>query len=454
MKHLTVIIVSALGMLFAGCAGMWPFSEHEGYVKVQGSHFTLNDRPYYYAGTNLWYGAYLGSPGATGDRPRLKRELDSLSELGVTNLRILAGSEYSHKIRSVKPAILRSPESVDDSLLLGLDFVLAEMAKRKMKAVLYLTNYWEWSGGMSQYVAWADSTPTLDPEVDGWAKFMNYSAGFYRNEKANALFRAYVKRIVTRVNTFNGRMYMHDPSIMSWQLANEPRPGTDGPEGEANIPSYSRWIDQTAAYLHSLDTNHLVSSGNEGLAGSVLSQECYLTAHASRSIDYLTMHVWPLNWGWFDPKRFEQTLPSSQEKAIAYIGKHLGYARALNKPIVLEEFGLGRDTGAFAPGSPTTARDRYFKCIYGVIYDSARAGSPMAGSNFWAWGGEGRTQNADYMWKAGDSFVGDPPQEPQGVNSIFDTDRSTLSIITAHARLMNRLGSADSLSAQTPFVKR
>jgi mannan endo-1,4-beta-mannosidase len=30
-------------------------------------------------------------------------------------------------------------------------------------------------------------------------------------------------------------------------------------------------------------------------------------------------------------------------------------------------------------------------------------------------------------------FVGDPPQEPQGANSVFDCDATTLEIIRAHA---------------------
>ena len=67
------------------------------------------------------------------------------------------------------------------------------------------------------------------------------------------------------------------------------------------------------------------------------------------------------------------------------------------------------------------------------------AGDAIAGSNFWAWGGTGRTTNADSMWKAGDSFVGDPPQEPQGLYCVFDSDTSTVGIIAAHARQMSEV---------------
>ena len=435
-----------LAAIFSSCSTFVPKEEQDAFVRVSGTHFTRNGRPYYYAGTNLWYGCYLGSPGETGDRPRLLRELDSLHAIGLDNLRVLAGSEASKKLRAVQPAIVRRPGEVNDSLLQGLDFLLAEMAKRHMKGVLYLTNYWEWSGGMSEYVAWADNSHALDPETDGWGKFMDYSATFYQNEKANGYFRSYVKSVVTRKNTVNGRVYADDPAIMSWQLANEPRPGTGGADAPNILPYYYRWIDGTAGYIKSLDTNHLVCSGNEGLAGSIQSPECVLTAHRSHNIDYLTIHLWPLNWGWFNPQKFEETLPPSIEKATDYIAKHIQYARELNKPMVMEEFGLGRDSGAYAQGTPTTARDRYYAKILSILYDSAQAGTPVAGSNFWGWGGEGKSQNADFMWKKGDPFTGDPPQEPQGRNSIFISDMSTIAIIRDHAMKMNRLGIADSIS--------
>ena len=37
------------------------------------------------------------------------------------------------------------------------------------------------------------------------------------------------------------------------------------------------------------------------------------------------------------------------------------------------------------------------------------------------------------MWRPGDDFTGDPPQEPQGRNSVFATDASTLEILKTYA---------------------
>ncbi len=452
VKILSIFAVLCSILFLQGCAGLWPFGEERHFVQVRGTQFMINDQPYYYAGTNFWYGCYIGSPGSTGNRERLRKELDSLVANGITNLRVLGGSETGG-LRSVKPAIISKPGVYDDSLMLGLDYLLAEMEKRNMKAVIYFSNFWEWSGGFSEYISWANGTSPFDPEKDGWDKFMTYSATFYSNEKANVLYRDYMKQIITRRNHYTGRLYREDPTIMSWQLANEPRPGTNGPETEKNLPAFYRWIDETSGFIKSLDTLHLVSTGNEGLAGSYQNDECFLQGHRSKHVDYLTMHLWPYNWGWFNPKKADSTLPGTIEKATEYINKHLVFARTLNKPIVMEEFGIGRDNGEFSLESPVKARDNYYRTIFTLVYDSARGGSPFAGTNFWAWGGLERTTNADYMWKAGDPFVGDPPQEPQGLNSVFSSDRSTLAIIRDHARKMMRLGVTDSLQRNSAQIK-
>lgn len=69
----------------------------------------------------------------------------------------------------------------------------------------------------------------------------------------------------------------------------------------------------------------------------------------------------------------------------------------------------------------------------------AAEGAPIAGSNFWGWGGFGRARGGDFIWREGDPFTGDPPQEPQGLNSVFDVDASTLAILRAHAEAMQSL---------------
>jgi len=434
LRYLKFLI---LLLLITGCSTFFVNNSPE-FIKVKGTQFILGDKPYYFLGTNLWYGCYLGSPGEIGDRERLKRELDLLQSLGIKNLRILAASETSEIKNSLKPSIQIKPGVYDEDLLEGLDFLLNEMLERGMYAVVFLNNYWEWSGGMSQYNTWATGEKVADPENPkvGWGEFMRRSATFYKNEKANQYFKEFIKTIVTRRNKFNDLSYFEDPTIMAWQLANEPRPWGSGDD----VEYYYAWIDSTAKFIHSIDPNHLVTTGNEGLMGSLGSEEYYLKAHDSKYIDYVTFHLWAKNWGWFDAKNIDSTYPSTKQKAIDYIVKHFQLARRLHKPITMEEFGMARDNEFYNPGSPSTARDDYFQTIYKLAYDSAAVGAPIAGTNFWTWGGYCRAEHEDFIWRKGDTFMGDPPQELQGLNSVFDADTSTLIILRKYAEIFNNLG--------------
>lgn len=429
MHKLMLFLITASFLFITSCSTEQPRDE---FVRVEGIQFTINGDPYYFVGVNFWYGAYLGSPGVTGDRERLIRELDLLSETGVNNLRVSASSESAAHERSLKPAFQSAPGVVDEDLLIGLDYLFAEMGKRDMKAVVFLNNFWEWSGGMSVYSEWFGEGPVIDPLGGDWHGFMNHSARFYFNEEAQQAFRDYIRLIITRKNTITGKYYYEDPTIMSWQLANEPRPGS-GQEGLENAERFIEWVDETSAYIKSLAPDQLVSTGNEGTHGSMDTEEIYLAAHASGHVDYLTFHMWAKNWGWFDANDMEGTFPASQANAREYVNKHYELAQQLGKPIVLSEFGLGRDFESFDPDGPVTYRDMYFEFVFGLIEDGISRNYPIAGTNLWSWGGFGTAMHDDFIWREGDPFTGDPPQEPQGLNSIFSADSTTLKIIREHA---------------------
>jgi mannan endo-1,4-beta-mannosidase len=106
----------------------------------------------------------------------------------------------------------------------------------------------------------------------------------------------------------------------------------------------------------------------------------------------------------------------------------------LHKPLVLEEFGLPRDHEKYEPETPTAARDDYYGRMFQQVADSCKAGRALQGANFWTWGGEGRPGVGKPDSATG--LTGDPPCEPQGLNSVFDTDKSTLAMISqANAKL-------------------
>jgi len=437
-RHCGVVLA---GLLLALCAAASIAAERDGFVRVDGTRFVLDGKTYRFAGANFWYGAYLGAEDGVGDRERLRAELDQLHAAGIDNLRVLAMSEASGFKRGVRPAIMTAPGEYDERLLQGLDVLLDEMGRRGMKAVLYLNNFWQWSGGMSQYVSWFTGEPVSahDPDETGdWNGFMQNSARFYAIPEAQALYRDAIRTVITRRNTANGKAYVDDPTVMSWQLANEPRPGSDR-DGHGNFPVYRKWVDETAGYIRSLAPKQLVSTGSEGSWGSLRDDDLFIIAHASANVDYLTFHLWPSNWSWIDHQDPAARLESGLKASLEYVDRHIDIAGKMDMPIVLSEFGINRDRGSYDPASGVTARDAFYRAIFDRLLERAQKGDAIAGSNFWAWGGRGRTQNADWMWKAGDPFTGDPPQEAQGLFSLFDSDASTLEIVSSHARAIRAL---------------
>jgi mannan endo-1,4-beta-mannosidase len=377
---------------------------------------------------------HLGAAGNEQGRERLVRELDGLAELGVTNLRVMAGSEGpATEPWRVQPAVQSSPGVFDEDLLQGLDFLLAEMARRDMKAVLVLSNFFHWSGGMAQYVSWATGTPIPYPN-DGshtWDEFQNYSALFYGNRDARRLYLDFAYTLAHRVSSITGHPYRDDPTIMAWQLANEPR-------GFAMSASYVEWVDEAAGFLQLIAPRHLVSVGGEG---KLLPENGTQFERVSQSpyVDYLTFHLWVENWSWFDPARPEATYDSALGRAMAYVADHVAIAEQLDKPIVLEEFGMSRDEGSFEPSAGTRWRDRYFKTLFEMQLDLAAQGSALAGLNVWSWSGEGIGVEPGVYWKPGEPLTGDPPHELQGWYAIFDGDRSTHNVLSKYARRVSEL---------------
>lgn len=409
-------------------------SAKKGFVQVKDGHFVRDGIPYYYVGTNFWYGAILGSEGQGGNRARLCKELDRMRAMGIDNLRILVGSDGQRGIKTkVEPTLQGAPGVYNDTILAGLDYLLMEMGKRRMVAVLYLNNSWEWSGGYGYYLEQAGEGKAPRPDEDGYPAFMKFVARYATCEKAHQLFYDYVRFILSRTNRYTGLKYTDDPAIMSWQIGNEPRAFST----EA-LPAFEKWLAEASALIRSLDANHLVSIGSEGSWGCENDYGVYERICADKNIDYCNIHLWPYNWGWARADHLVEDLAVSCRNTKDYIDRHLAICARLTKPLVMEEFGYPRDGFSFSLSSTTEGRDGYYKYVFSLVGDNAEKGGYFAGCNFWGWGGFAKPRHE--QWEVGDDYTGDPAQEAQGLNSVFVTDTTTLQVVKTEVERMRRLG--------------
>ena len=198
------------------------------FVKVKGQQFFIGEKPYYFIGTNYWYGSLLGlEKDKKRGIQRLRKELDFLKANGVTNLRILGGAEGSGLINGVTrvgPPLQPVSGKFNTEVLKGLDIVLAEMGKRGLKAIVFFSNNWEWSGGFQQYLIWNNLVPK-DQETRKltWDEQRDIVSKFYGCAPCKAAYNEQVNLVLNRTNSVTKKRYIDDPAIMAWELANEPR---------------------------------------------------------------------------------------------------------------------------------------------------------------------------------------------------------------------------------------
>ncbi len=400
-------------------------------VSVKDGKFYKGDQPYYFIGANYWYGPLIGAKNI-GDRERLIKELDLMKSVGIDNLRILAGAEGDGSDSTVHPALQPEQGKYNEDLLDGLDFLLAEMRKRNMYAILYMNNNWIWSGGMSEYLEWNGYGEVPNPfftDKYTWDDYMKYTMQFHSCEPCKEAFYNHVRFLMGRTNAYTGLKYTEDNTIMSWQVANEPRVMV-GTEYEK---PFTEWLNTTVDLIESLDSTHLISTGAEGKASYLQDIDMYDRLHNNPNIDYLTMHMWPKNWGWYDINNEIETTQLSIENANAYMNEHLEIAKKQNKPIVMSEFGFPREKESLSLDANIDNRNTFYQAVCEKVTESKANGGYLAGLNFWGFAGYGKANiDGDGKWQHGDDFTADPPQEPQGLNSVFASDTSTLEIIKSH----------------------
>jgi len=276
------------------------------FVTTSGTKFKLNGEDFYFAGTNNYYFHYKS-------HKMVDDVFTGMNSMGLKVIRIWGFFDGQAQDNTV---IQPSPGTYDESGLLKLDYAIAKAGELGIKLVLPLVNNWDDFGGMNQYVQWFNA---------------NSHDQFYTNASIKQAYKNYVSHILNRVNTITGVAYKNDPTIMTWELANEPRSQSDT-TGNTLV----NWASEMSTYIKSIDSQHLVAVGDEGFFNRSGATDWFYNGGegvdwdrliALPNIDYGTYHLYPDHWN------------KTPEWGTQWIIDHIEKGNAIGKPVVLEEFG-------------------------------------------------------------------------------------------------------------------
>ncbi|XP_031394438.1 mannan endo-1,4-beta-mannosidase 5-like [Punica granatum] len=334
----------------------------EGFVQVRGTQFELNGSPFLFNGFNSYWMMNVATEPADWDK--VSNVFHEASAAGLTVCRTWAFRDGGDR------ALQSSPGVYDERVFQALDFVTSEARRYGIRLILSLTNNYHDFGGRPQYVQWArNAGATINGDDD-----------FYTNDVVKGYYRNHVQKVLTRVNTITGIAYRDDPTVMAWELMNEPRCQVDYSGNTVN-----EWVQEMAPYVKSIDNKHLLAVGMEGFYGdSVPDRKQYnpgyqvgtdfIKSNLVKEIDFGTIHAYPDVW-----------LSGQDENAQTnfvqrWMDSHLEDSRTnIGKPLVFTEFGKSKKD----PDYSLDVRDSYMSDVYADIYDLARNGGAFGGGLVW-----------------------------------------------------------------------
>lgn len=360
----------------------------------------MNGSPYYANGFNAYWLMYLASD--PSQRAKVSAAFREASSHGLTVARTWAFSDGGYR------PLQYSPGFYNQQMFKGLDFVVAEARRYGIKLILSLVNNYESFGGKKQYVNWARSR----------GQHLSSEDDFFRNPVVKGYYKSHVKTVLNRYNSFTGVIYKNDPTIMAWELMNEPRCTSD-PSGR----TIQAWIMEMASFVKSIDRNHLLEAGLEGFYGQTTPWRTrlnpgyyigtdFIANNRIRGIDFATVHSYPDQW----------LSGSNEQSQLSFLNNwlsaHIQDAQnILRKPVLLTEFGKSWKD----PGFSTYQRDQLFNAVYNQIYSSARRGGAAAGGLFWQLLTEGM-----------DSFR-------DGYDIVLSENPSTANVIAQQSRKIDQI---------------
>jgi hypothetical protein len=292
---------------------------------------------------------------------------------------------------------------------------------------------------------------------------------FYTNELVKQYYKNHVSFVMNHVNKQTGLQYKEDPTVMAYNLINEPRcncaptvvdtstglaaedPNTDCANVETCFTGVQAWVKEMAAFVKSIAPKQMVGVGDEGFATfindadsqtlvdsnpgswSAITGDSY-SLQNTRGIDYHSTHMWVDDWAIAPalPPPYEADSSSGAAPAnpsdFAFHRKWLStraaQAQSDGKPFVIEEFGKYVPRPATSDSDIARIRDPWFEDVFGIVEGSIKSGGPIHGVIMWKYGVSPYHNNTDKNWINVKDSTWTDIIEPLG--EMLSTDKSAV----------------------------
>jgi mannan endo-1,4-beta-mannosidase len=236
LAFVTIVLLSSSAVAQTGN----PSAKLSGFVTRSGSRLMLDGKPFRFAGANLdnvnlasdrysliisitgKIDAYYPSHWAIDDA------FETLRKMGGTVARV-----YSAGTQGSPLAIEPELGVFNEDALKQLDYVIKSAGDHGVRLDLVLVSQQDfYVGGRDVFSHWRNNANFFD-------------------EPVVSDFEQFIRKVLTRVNSFTGVAYKDDPAILAWETDNEIQ--------ESPIA----WENRICSTIKKLDPNHLVISGND-----------------------------------------------------------------------------------------------------------------------------------------------------------------------------------------------
>ncbi|MDW7980537.1 MAG: cellulase family glycosylhydrolase [Verrucomicrobiales bacterium] len=222
------------------------------------------------------------------DEFEVRDALAAVSQMGGQVVRIYVLSVRRTNDPPDKPCHVLGPGRFNEEGFRVLDMVLKVANEEGVRLIIPFVDNWSWWGGAAEYAGFRGKP----------------KEAFWHDPAVMADFKETIRFVVTRTNTLTGTRYCEDKAILCWETGNE-------------LESPPAWTREIAAFIKSLDTNHLVM---DGYNATVLRNESL----EMPEVDIVTTHHYP----------------GLRPSFARLIRQNAARAKARSKPYIVGEFGF------------------------------------------------------------------------------------------------------------------